>query len=405
VVRAGWRQMFSALGHREFRVLWLGMLPSMFALQMGSVVIGFVAYDISGIAAVLGIIAAGMGIPMFSLSLIGGVVADRVRKRNVILFSQLSIGIAVTVIGILILTDLIEIWHLVVMALVQGTAFAFNMPARQAYIAEVVPREALMNAVALNNAGMSMSRIAGPAAAGLLISIPVIGSGGVFLFMGAMYVIAITALFWVPPGTAHPSKHSGIHQLKDGLRYVKNHPVLRILLLLALAPIVLGMPYVQIMPVFAEDVFDVGASGLGMLMALNGVGALIGSLIIASAGNVQRRGLLQLGLGVTFGVSLAIFAFSPSYILALIAIMVVGGAGSGYMTLNNTLLIMNAGPEYHGRVMSLGMMSFSMMPLGSVPVSWIVDQVGAPLTIGVAGIGLTVVVTIVAIFSKNYREI
>jgi MFS family permease len=397
--------MFSALDNPSFRILWFGMLPSMFALQMGSVVIGFVAYDISGIAWVLGLIAAGMGIPMFSLSLIGGVVADRVRKRNVILFSQLSVGISVTIVGGLIIADLIQIWHLFVMALVQGTSFAFNMPARQAYIAEVVPRDMLMNAVALNNAGMSMSRIAGPAMAGLLISIPAIGSGGVFLFMGAMYAIAVTALFWAPTGEAHPSKRSGIQQLTDGLRYVKSHPVLRLLLGLALAPIVLGMPYVQIMPVFAEDVFEVGASGLGTLMALNGVGALIGSLIIASSGNVRRRGMLQLALGVTFGVSLAIFAFSTSYILALAAILVVGGAGSAYMTLNNTLLIMNAGPEYHGRVMSLGMMSFSMMPLGSVPVSWVVDQVGAPLTIGVSGVALAVVVGAVALLSRNYREI
>jgi MFS family permease len=397
--------MFSALENRQFRVLWLGMLPSMFALQMGSVVIGFVAYDITGIAAVLGLIAAGMGIPMFTLSLIGGVVADRVRKRNVVLISQTAVGIAVTTIGILILTDLIQIWHLFLMALIQGTSFAFNMPARQAYIAEIIPRESLMNAVALNNAGMSMSRIAGPAAAGLLISIPTIGSGGVFLLMGAMYAIAVTALFWVPPGTAHPSKQTGAQQLIGGLRYVKDHPVLRILLMLALAPIVLGMPYVQIMPVFAEDVFDVGASGLGTLMAVNGVGALIGSLLIASAGNVERRGMLQLGLGITFGLSLMVFAFSPSYILALFAILVVGGAGSGYMTLNNTLLIMNAGPEYHGRVMSLGMMSFSMMPLGSVPVSWVVDQVGAPLTIGVAGILLTLVIGAAAALSPNYRKI
>ncbi len=397
--------MFSALGNPEFRILWFGMLPSMFALQMGTVTIGFVAYDLTGIAAVLGIIAAGMGIPMFSLSLIGGVVADRVRKRNIIFASQMAVGIAVTAVGVLILTDRIEIWHLFIMALVQGTSFAFNMPARQAYIAEVVPRDHLMNAVALNNAGMSMSRIAGPAAAGLLISIPFIGSGGVFLFMGAMYAIAVTALLWVPPGSAHPSTRSGLQQLRDGLGYVKQHPVLRILIGLALAPIILGMPYVQIMPVFAEDVFDVGASGLGTLMAVNGVGALVGSLMIASAGNIRRRGILQLALGISFGVSLMIFAFSPSYVLALIAILVVGGAGSGYMTLNNTLLIMNADQEYHGRVMSLGMMSFSMMPLGSVPVSWIVDQVGAPLTIGFAGLGLVLVVSSVAVLSPNYRRI
>jgi MFS family permease len=397
--------MFGALTQPEFRILWFGMLPSMFALQMGTVTIGYVAYDLTGLATVLGIIAAGMGIPMLTLSLVGGVVADRVRKRNIVFVSQATVGLSVMTIGVLIVTGRIEIWHLFVMALIQGTTFAFNMPARQAYIAEVVRPDHLMNAIALNNAGMSLSRIAGPAVAGVLIGIAYIGSGGVFLLMAAMYAIAVTALLWLPPGTAHPSGRSGIQQLGDGLRYVKRHPVLRILLGLALAPIILGMPYVQIMPVFAVDVFDVGASGLGTLMAVNGIGALIGSLLIASAGNVKRRGLLQLGLGITFGVSLAVFAFSQSYSVALIAILVVGGAGSGYMTLNNTLIIMNCDKEYHGRVMSLGMMAFSMMPLGSVPVAWVVDQVGAPLTIGVAGIALAVVVGTVALLSANYRQI
>jgi predicted MFS family arabinose efflux permease len=241
--------------------------------------------------------------------------------------------------------------------------------------------------------------------AGVLIGIAFIGSGGVFLLMAALYAVAVTALLWLPTGTAHPSRRSGLQQLIDGLRYVKGHPVLRILLSLALAPIILGMPYVQIMPVFAEDVFDVGASGLGTLMAVNGVGALAGSLLIASAGNIRRRGLVQLVLGISFGLGLVVFAFSPAYWLALAAIFVVGGAGSGYMTLNNTLIIMNADREYHGRVMSLGMMTFSMMPLGSVPVAWVVDQVGAPLTIGIAGIGLAAVVGVVAIASPNYRRI
>jgi MFS family permease len=405
VTRAGWRQMFGALSQPEFRVLWFGMLPSMFALQMGTVTIGFVAYDLTGLATVLGIIAAGMGIPMLTLALVGGVVADRVRKRNIVFVTQSAIGLSVLAIGILIITDRIEIWHLFALSLVQGTTFAFNMPARQAYIAEIVKREHLMNAVALNNAGMSLSRIAGPAVGGVLIGIAFVGPGGVFIVMAAMYVIAVTALAWLPPGSAHPSRRSGAQQLLDGLRYVKSHPVLRILLGLALAPIILGMPYVQIMPVFAADVFEVGASGLGTLMAVNGVGALVGSLVIASSGNIQRRGLAQLILGMVFGVGLAGFAFSPSYLLALVAIFIVGAAGSGYMTLNNTLIIMNCDKEYHGRVMSLGMMAFSLMPLGSVPVAWIVDQVGAPLTIGVAGVLLAMVVGAVALLSPNYRQI
>jgi MFS family permease len=402
--RPGWRQMFSALDQRDFRILWFGMLPSMFALSMGMVTIGYVAYDVTGAATVLGIIAAGMGVPMLFLALIGGVVADRVQKRNIIFTTQSCVGSAVFIVGILLLTGRIQIWHLVVLALIQGTAFAFNMPARQAYIAEVVDRDKLMNAIALNNAGMSLSRIVGPALAGALIGVAFIGSAGVFLLMALLYAVAVVALFWVRPGQVRFSRNTGYELLRDGLRYVRRQPVLRLLLILGLAQSILGMPYVQMMPVFAADVFNVGAGGLGLLMALNGVGALVGSLVIASAGNVQRRGLLQLGLGIAFGLGLAVFSFSHSFVVALVAIIVVGGAGSGYMTLNNTLIIMNCDKEYHGRVMSLQMMAFSAMPLGSVPVAWVVDQVGAPVTVGTLGVALALVVGAVGMLGGHYRR-
>jgi MFS family permease len=405
VTRPGWRQMFSALNQSDFRALWLGMLPSMFALQMGAVTIGYVAYDVTGAATALGFIAAGSGIPMLVLALVGGVVADRVQKRNIIFTTQTTVGISVLIVGVLLITGWIQIWHLFVLAIVQGTSFAFNMPARQAFLAEVVPQERLMNAIALNNAGMSLSRIAGPAVAGALIGVAFIGSAGVFFLMALMYATAVVALFWVRPGQVRLSRHSGFELLRDGLRYVRRNPVLRLLLFLGLAQSVLGMPYVQIMPVFAVDVFDVGAGGLGLLMALNGAGALVGSLVIASMGNVRRRGLLQLALGVSFGLGLAMFSFSPTFLVAAVAIIIVGAAGSGYMTLNNTLIIMNCEKEYHGRVMSLQMMAFSAMPLGTVPVAWVVDQVGAPATMGALGIALALVVASLGFFSGHYRQL
>lgn len=382
------------------------MLPSMLAFQMGQVAVGYVAYLISGEATALGWISAGWGIPMLFFALIGGVVADRVPKRTVILCSQATIGTVAIVNAILILTDSLQVWHLVAASAVQGTAFAFNMPSRQAFVAELVSKERLTNAIALNNAGMNLMRVIGPALAGMLIALPFIGPGGIFVLMAGMYVIAIMLIFRLPQG--RPTRRvtsGGLSELIEGLRYVARHPVLRMLLILACVPVLLGMPYVQMMPVFAEDVFDVGSQGLGTLMAANGAGALLGSLAIAGASGLQRRGLMQLALGVAFGLMLAIFAFGRSFPLGLVAIAIAGLANSGYATLNATLIMQHAEQAFHGRVMSLYMITFSMMPLGSVPMSWLVDQFGAPTVIGIAGLLLALIIGGVAVANPTYRRV
>lgn len=400
------RGIFAALTEPAFRLLWIGMLPSMLAFQMGQVAVGYVAYLISGEATALGWISAGWGIPMLFFALIGGVVADRVPKRTVILCSQATIGTVAIVNAILILTDSLQVWHLVAASAVQGTAFAFNMPSRQAFVAELVSKERLTNAIALNNAGMNLMRVIGPALAGMLIALPFIGPGGIFVLMAGMYVIAIMLIFRLPQG--RPTRRvtsGGLSELIEGLRYVARHPVLRMLLILACVPVLLGMPYVQMMPVFAEDVFDVGSQGLGTLMAANGAGALLGSLAIAGASGLQRRGLMQLALGVAFGLMLAIFAFGRSFPLGLVAIAIAGLANSGYATLNATLIMQHAEQAFHGRVMSLYMITFSMMPLGSVPMSWLVDQFGAPTVIGIAGLLLALIIGGVAVANPTYRRV
>ncbi|MDI3338985.1 MAG: MFS transporter [Sphaerobacter sp.] len=397
---------FAAFRERPYRVLWFGMLPSMLAMQMGQVAVGYVAYRISGEATALGLIAAGSGLPMLVFALAGGVVADRMPKRTVLFFTQGTIGLVALINALLVLTGAIQVWHLVAASAVQGTAFAFNMPTRQAFIAEIVTPARLMNAIALNNAGMNMSRVVGPALAGALIAMPLVGPGGVFAVMAAMYVVVLLMLFLLPPGRpARAPRGGGLAELKAGLRYVARQPTLRMLLGLAVVPVLLGMPYVQMMPVFALDVFHVGSRGLGTLMAVNGLGALAGSLGVAAASGLRRKGLLQLTLGLTFGLALALFALGGSFPLGLVAIAVAGAASAGYSTLNSTLIMTHTEHAFHGRVMSLYMMTFAMMPLGTVPLSWLVDHIGAPLTVGLAGLLLSAIIGGVALASPSYRRV
>lgn len=405
----GWKRPFTALEERDFRNLWVGMLPGTMAMQMGMVTTGYVAYDISGSAAAVGLVSLGSGIPMLTLGLFGGVVADRFPKRTVLILTQSLIGSAALVNGLLVLAGVIQIWHLMVVAAMQGVGFAFNMPSRQAFVGQLVSRERLMNAVALNNAGMNFSRVIGPSIAGALIGLPFMGPGEVYLLMFLMYVFVVAGLLRIPqrgePLASAMKRPSPLRSLGDGLGYIRLNPVVFTLLVLAFVPVLLGMPYQSLMPVFAKDVFHVGPGGLGILLTVNGIGALIGSLAVASMTTFRRRGLLQMSMGIMFGIGVAAFALGQSFEFALLMLLLVGLSSAGFQSLNSTLVMHNTDPAYHGRVMSVYMLTFSAMPLGVVPFGWLADHYGAPITIGIGGILLAVVIALVGALHPSYRHI
>lgn len=401
-----WKRPFTALEERDFRNLWVGMLPGTLAMQMGMVTTGWVAYEISGSAASVGFVSLGSGIPMLTLGLFGGVVADRFPKRRTLLMTQSLIGAAAAICAVLVLTGIVQIWHLMLISAMQGVGFAFNMPSRQAFVAQLISRERLMNAVALNNAGMNFSRVIGPSIAGVFIA--VIGPGEVYVAMALMYAFVVYSLTRIPQTGAPLGTHRPhpLRSLADGLGYVKSNGTVFTLLLLAFAPVLLGMPYQQLMPVFADDVFQVGAGGLGLLLSVNGVGALIGSLAVAGIGNgFRKRGLLQMALGILFGVAVAVFALAQSYPIALVMLLIAGATSAGFQSLNSTLVMTNSKPAYHGRVMSVYMLTFSAMPLGVVPFGALSDIYGAPITIGIGGLLLTGVIAAVGLLHPSYRHI
>ncbi len=399
---------FAALGNREYRLLWLGTLGSFTAMQMQQVARGYLAYDLSGSAAILGVVGLSFGMPQLVFSLFGGVVADRVKKRNLLLVTQTATGLIALATAILVSAGVITIWQLIVLGVLQGTVFSFNMPARQAFLAELVAPPEMMNAVALNNAGMNVTRIFGPALAGFLISVPWVGLSNVFFFMAACYLLPVVTLFQIRPryaGAARP-KAPMLKEFAGGMQYIYRHEVLGMLLALGLIPIILGFPYQMLLPVFAsEKVFNVGASGLGTMSAFTGMGALVGALAVASASGVRQRGLLQLVTGAAFGVSLVVLGLSPSFAVALAALALVGLTGSVYQSLNSTLIMTSSEPAYYGRVMSVNMVGFSLMPIASLPMGAIADRLGAPHTVAICGVLVALFILGVAAFVRSYRRI
>ncbi len=393
----GWRRTFSSLSNPDFRLLWISMLFSFTAIQMSFTAQGFLTFDLTGSATSLGLVGLGWGIPQLAFSLIGGVAADRLHKRWLIIFSQATMAATSVLTAVLIQTGVIAVWQIFVLALITGTVFAFNVPARQAWIPELVGQEKLMNAVALNSAAFTSTGIVGPGLAGALIAVPLIGLTGVYYLMAGCYVIVVLLLLRIPGGApaADRERLPLLRDLLDGLRYIRSHRVLPILLLMGFVPIVLGMPYRTFFPVFAREVYDVGSVGLGAMGVVMSVGALAGSLGVASLSNTSRRSQIQLAGGLGFGAALILFAAAPVLPLGLVALLFVGLTANGFWALNNTMVLGSTDQEYYGRVMSVYMLSWSVMPFAALPESALADALGVQTM--VAGVGALLIVALLAI--------
>ena len=370
--------------------MWLGGLVSSATFQVGMLARGWLIYDMTGSALALGWVSSGWGISILALSLFGGVVADRVRKRDVLVISQVAMGLVTLTMGLLIATDLVQVWHLFVGSVAAGVIFAFQMPSNDSFIAEIVDRETLLNASSLSSVAMSLMGIVGAPVAGLLLER--IGVAGVYFLQVPLYAFIVFFLLHLP--ATRPSgreRTSVLQELVEGLRYIRARVVVLILLVITLSRVLLAMSYQTFLPVFAEDVFGVGASGLGLLQAAVGMGAMVGSLGVASLGDFRRKGGLLLAAGLALGGGLLLLAYAPSFYLALVALALVGAAGNVCMVTNFTLLQTNVSDEVRSRVLSVAMWLWGFSPVGTVPSGALTDRWGAPLTVALQG-GLLVLV-------------
>jgi MFS family permease len=404
---SGWQRTFASLRVPTYRWFWSGLLAYFLGFQMDMIARGYLAFDLTGSATALGIVSIAWGIPLLFLSLVGGALADRVEKRDLLRLTQGAMALAALIMAILVQTDVIQIWHIVMLGFFMGVVWSFAIPARQAMVPELVSDHNLMNALALNNSAMNTCRILGPSLAGVLIAVPFFGVAGVYYMICVMYAVSAVTLVRVPrSGLAATRRHERMWQgITTGLRYVMTSPALTLLIGIACVAIILGMPYVTLLPAFAEDVHDVGAIGLGVMSTLVGVGAIIGSLFIAYFSGYPHRAALQLVLGVAFGVGVFLFGSAPTFALALPALALVGLTFNGYLTINNTLIFSHARRELHGRVMSVYMLTWSLMPVAALPMSILADLVGPQATVATAGVLVALFIAGVAVLYPAYRKL
>ncbi len=356
---------FSSLQHRNYRLLWLGTLVSSSGDWMDQIAFNWLVYDLTGSAIYLGLVNFCRMAPILLFTLIGGVVADRAERRRLMFVTQTVAMVLAFILAVLVSTGLVQIWMVMAIAASRGIMMSFNQPARQSLISELVPARDLMNAIALNSATMNLTRVLGPAIGGLLIAS--VGVAGAFYLNAASFLAVLYGLALMHFGEHQKRSHQGmLSDLTRGVQYLRREPALLGLVVLALVPMVFGMPYMTMLTVFAKDVLNVGGFGLGLLTAASSVGAVSGALFVASKRSGEHQGRLMLFSLIGFGVLLCGFAFSPWLWLSVPLLLGVGACQQMYMTSNNSMLQIRVAEEYRGRVLSTLFLNRGLVPLGTI---------------------------------------
>ena len=401
-----WRDStFSSLAIRDFRLLFQGNLVTSIGFWMQQVAFGWLVLDLTNSPFYLGLAGFFRALPMLIISPFGGVLADRLDRRKVLIATQASMMAISLVLAILVVTRWVTPWQLLVASFLMGTTMSTNMPARQALVSQIVGREQLGNAIALNSMSMNSSRIIGPTIAGALIGVAGVAA---CLFLQAIgYVWSIFNLLAVKeqPRSEGARRGSFLQNLVEGFRYCYQEKTVFAMLVMAAVPTIFGMPYMQLLPAFARDVLGTGAGGLGLMLAGVGVGALTGSVLVASFGRASWRGTALLGSAIAFGVLLCLFSFTRSTPLALLALAGAGGCNAVYMALNNTIIQEVVPDHLRGRVMSVYMITFGLMPLGTLPAGAIAEVHGTPVAIFLGGLTCCVVGAAILLAMPRFRRV
>ena len=354
---------------------------------MQSIAQSWLVYRLTGSATLLGIVGFASQFPVFVLAPVGGAVADSYPRRHALIATQTAAMLLAFPLAALTLTNRIQVWHLIVFATLLGAISAFDVPIRQAFVVEMVGRDDLMNAIALNSSMMNGARIIGPAVAGVLVA--AVGEGWCFLLNGVSFIAVIVGLILMNVGNRPPGEHRGsrVSAIIEGFHFVlRTRPIRDLLILLGLMS-VMGMPYTVLMPIFADEIFNGGAKGLGLLMGSSGIGALAGALLLAGRQDVRGLGKwVMLSCG-GFGVSLVLFALSRNFWISTLLLLPVGFTMMVQMASSNTLIQSMVPDQLRGRVMAVySMMFMGMSPVGALLAGLLAHRLGAPLTVAAGGV-------------------
>ena len=387
---SGLLRAFIALRHRNFRLFWFGQLISLIGTWMQSTAQAWLVLELTHSAWWLGVVGALQFLPVLLFALFGGVLADRLPKRTVLLFTQSSAMLLAFTLWILVATGVVQLWHVLILATCLGLINALDMPTRQAFVVEMVGREDLPNAVALNSSLFNMARILGPGIGGILIAL--LGVAPLFLLNGISFIAVLIGLAMIDMQQLHAlakrdefqqgtRKPGTLKSLREGLAYVRNTP--SVLLVIAVVGIVslFGINFNVVLPLFATDVLNVGAVGFGFISATFGLGSLISALWLAWGNNRPSMSRLLMGT-IAFGILEALFAISHLYLLSLVLIAGVGFAQIAFSALANTTLQTVTPDHLRGRVMSVYMMVFAgSTPLGNLFIGGLAHLYNAPIAL------------------------
>ncbi|HEV3141917.1 MAG TPA: MFS transporter [Vicinamibacterales bacterium] len=384
--------------HRNYQLFFGGQLISLTGTWMQQIAQSWLVYRLTKSSELLGLVSFAGQIPVFLFAALGGAAADRGHRHRIIVWTQtLSMALAFAL-AALTLTGVVRVWHLFVLSALLGLVNAFDIPARQAFMVEMVGREDLMNAIALNSSMVNGARVVGPAVAGAVVA--AVGEGWCFLLNGVSYIAVIAGLLMmrVPRADRAPSDRSALADIVEGFTYVgRTAPVRAVLILLGIVSVT-AMPYTVLMPVFADEILHGGAKTLGLLTGASGIGALIGALSLAA-----RRGVKGLGRWIAvstfaFGISLIFFAWSSSLWISIAILVLAGGSLMAQMAASNTLVQAMSPDALRGRVMAVySMMFMGMAPFGALFAGSMAERIGAPMTVAIGGIVCLIAASVFAL--------
>ncbi|MYE85272.1 MAG: MFS transporter, partial [Gammaproteobacteria bacterium] len=351
-------------------------------MNMQIVARGWLVYTLTSSALDLAWVTLSFMIPLVAFALLGGVMADRVPKRGIIMLAQGLNSVATILLGVIILVGQVDFWDFIWFGFFNGTVLALSMPARQAMVPELVPERLIFTAMGLTTTSWNLSRILGPAMAGFLIAwiaggdtTSHFGVGIVYFMIAALYLASSLAMWRVAPTrpSARAEDQHPLRDIADGMRYIWDNPPVLGLILLSIVPFLFGMPINTLLPAYNEDILSGGADDLGLLMSAMGIGAIVGSLMMATMGELRGKGRWLIGTSIAWAGATALVGTADSQLWAVAAVALVGWLSSWNMSLNRGLLQTSIKPTMRGRVLSIDMMSHGLMPLGVIPISLIAE--------------------------------
>jgi len=408
------RDIFSALSVADFRWLWIGSLGSAFAMNMQIIARGWLVYDLTSSPLDLGWVTVSFMLPTVVFALWGGVLADRLPKRRVIVVAQLLNAAATLAMALIVFNGRVSFWDFIWFGFFNGSVLALSMPARQAFVPELIPSKFIFTAMALNTTSWNLSRIVGPALAGLLIAYFAAGDTsstyGVgilyFLIAGLYFVSGITMLGVSKPGEVKlADDKSPFTDVADALRYVWAHPPVFGLIMLSIVPFLFGMTVNTLLPAFNQDILGGGPDDLGYLVSAMGMGAILGSLMLAAMGGLRRKAWWLLVSSFAWGFLCFAFGFTTSSLAALLVMALIGWVSAWNMSLNRGLLQLQVDDHMRGRILSIDMMTHGLMPLGLIPITLFAEYASVAGGLMASGVAFVVALLLLLVMVPSVRRV